>query len=60
MQARPMFKISGQTELSSFGINGGANGGVSGDRDRELMHSGGQELLFQGGNPVVSGGQLSR
>jgi hypothetical protein len=55
-----MFKISGQTELSSFGINGGASGGVSGDRDRELMHSGGQELLFQGGNPVVSGGQLSR
>ncbi len=53
-----MFKISGQTELSSFGINGG----VSGDHDRggELMHSGGQELLFQGGNPVVSGGQLSR
>lgn len=57
-----MFKISGQTELSSFGINGGANDGVTGDRDRggELMHSGGQELLFQGGNPVVSGGQLSR
>jgi hypothetical protein len=53
-----MFKISGQTELSSFGVSGGA----SGDRDRggELMHSGGQELLFQGGNPVVSGGQLSR
>jgi hypothetical protein len=51
-----MFKISGQTELSSFGVSGG----VSGDRDRELMHSGGQELLFQGGNPVVSGGQLSR